>query len=174
MIVVGGGNTAVSDALYLHNLGAKVTLVHWRDALKAEARLQESLKQSGIPVLWNSEVREILGDKVVKSVKIEDKTAKTLKDMPVDGVFIAIGYVPHNDIAKNLGLELDGEGYVKVNLTTMRTSLPGIYAAGDITGGLKQIVVAVGQGSTAAMSAFEDIFATVGEEKRVAEGAKKA
>ncbi len=173
VIVVGGGNTAVADALYLHNLGAKVTLVHWRDTLKAEARLQESLKQSGIPVLWNSEVREILGEKIVKSVKIEDKTAKTLTDMPVDGVFIAIGYVPNNEIAKDLGLELDEEGYVKVDLTTMRTSLPGIYAAGDITGGLKQIVVAVGQGSTAAMSAFEDISSMAGEEKKVAESVKK-
>ncbi|OGW35440.1 MAG: hypothetical protein A2X58_11515 [Nitrospirae bacterium GWC2_56_14] len=95
-------------------------------------------------MLWNSEVREILGEKIVKSVKIEDKTERTLKEMPVDGVFIAIGYVPNNEIAKNLGLELDAEGYVKVDLTTMRTSVPGIYAAGDITGGLKQIVVAVG------------------------------
>jgi len=173
VIVVGGGNTAVADALYLHNLGAKVTLVHWRDTLKAEARLQESLKQSGIPVLMNSEVREILGDKIVRSVKIENKTAKTLKDMPVDGVFIAIGYVPNNEIAKNLGLELDAEGYIKVDLTTMRTSVPGIYAAGDITGGLKQIVVAVGQGSMAAMSAFEDISSMVGEEKKVVDAAKK-
>lgn len=173
VIVVGGGNTAVSDALYLHNIGAKVTLVHWRDTLKAEARLQESLKQSGIPVLMNSEVREILGEKVVKSVKIEDKTAKTLTELPAAGVFIAIGYVPNNEIAKNLGLELDEEGYVKVDLTTMRTSLPGVYAAGDITGGLKQIVVAVGQGSTAAMSAFEDISSRAGEEKRVAEAVKK-
>ena len=66
VIVVGGGNTAVTDALYLHNLGAKVTLVHWRDTLRAEQRLQESFKQSGIPALWNSEVREITGDKIVK------------------------------------------------------------------------------------------------------------
>jgi len=175
VIVVGGGNTAVSDALYLHNLGAKVTLVHWRDALKAEARLQESLKQSGIPVLRNSEVREIVGEKVVRSVKIEDKAKKALTEMPVEGVFIAIGYVPNNEIAKNLGLELDEEGYVRVDLTTMRTSVPGIYAAGDITGGLKQIVVAVGQGSMAAMSAFEDISSMAGEVMKTAvEMAKKA
>jgi thioredoxin reductase (NADPH) len=157
VIVVGGGNTAVTDALYLHNLGAKVTLVHWRDSLRAEARLQESLKQSGIPVLWNSEVREIHGDKVVRSVKIEDKKAGTALGMTVDGVFVAIGYIPNNEVAKQLGLELDGQGYIKTDLATMRTSVPGVFAAGDITGAPKQIVVAVAQGSTAAMTAFEDI-----------------
>ena len=73
VIVVGGGNTAITDALYLHNLGAKVILVHRRDTLRAEAKLQESFKRSGIPALWESEVREISGDKIVKAVKIEDK-----------------------------------------------------------------------------------------------------
>ena len=77
--------------------------------------------------------------------------------MAADGVFVAIGYVPGNEIAKMLGLALDGEGYIKADLTTMRTSLPRVYAAGDITGAMKQIAVAVGQGSIAAMSAFEDI-----------------
>jgi thioredoxin reductase (NADPH) len=157
VLVVGGGNTAVTDALYLHNLGAKVTLVHWRDSLRAEARLQESLKQSGIPVLWNSEVREIHGDKVVRSVKIEDKKSGTALGMTVDGVFVAIGYIPNNEVAKQLGLDLDDQGYIKTDLATMRTSVPGVFAAGDITGAPKQIVVAVAQGSTAAMTAFEDI-----------------
>jgi thioredoxin reductase (NADPH) len=157
VIVVGGGNTAVTDALYLHNLGAQVTVVHWRDALRCEAKLQESLKESGIPVLWNSEVKEIVGDKTVKSAKIENNKTHAVTEMQADGVFVAIGYVPNNEIAKALGLELDTEGYVKVDLTTMRTSIPRVYAGGDITGGLKQIVVAVGQGSIAAMSAFEDI-----------------
>jgi thioredoxin reductase (NADPH) len=157
VIVVGGGNTAVTDALYLHNLGAQVTVVHWRDALRCEAKLQESLKESGIPILWNSEVKEIVGDKTVKSVKIENNKTHAVTEMQADGVFVAIGYVPNNEIARALGLELDNEGYVKVDLTTMRTSMPRVYAGGDITGGLKQIVVAVGQGSIAAMSAFEDI-----------------
>jgi len=157
VIVVGGGNTAVTDALYLHNLGAKVTLVHWRDALRAEQRLQESFKQSGIPALWDSEVREITGDKIVKAVKIEDKKSGKVRVMPVDGVFVAIGYVPSNDLAKQLGLELDDQGYIKTDLMTMRTSMPGVYAAGDITGAPKQIAVAVSHGSMAAMTAFEDI-----------------
>lgn len=157
VFVVGGGNTAVTDALYLHNLGSKVTLVHWKDSLRAEARLQESLKQTGIPVLWNSEVREVKGDKVVKSLKIENtKDGKTV-EVEADGLFVAIGYVPNIEIAQMLGLEMTPDGYIKADLTTMRTSLPFVYAAGDITGALKQIVVAVAQGSMAAMTAFEEI-----------------
>ncbi len=157
VMVVGGGNTALTDALYLRNIGSDVTVVHWRDSFRAEAKLQESLKQAGIPVLWNSEVKEVIGDKTVKAVRIENKATGKVTETVVDGLFVAIGYVPNNEIATALGLELTAEGYVKVDLTSMRTSIPNVYAAGDITGGMKQIVVAVGQGSMAAMSAFEDI-----------------
>jgi thioredoxin reductase (NADPH) len=157
VIVIGGGNTAITDALYLNNLGAKVTLVHRRDDLRAEARLQDNFKQSGIPALWDSEVREISGDKIVKAVTIEDKKTGKILEMPVNGVFVAIGYIPQNEIAKQLGLELDDQGYIKTDLMTMRTSMPMVYAAGDITGAPKQIVVAVSHGSIAAMSAFEDL-----------------
>lgn len=156
VIVVGGGNSAVTDALYLHGIGASVTLVHRGVRLRAEKSLQDSLSKAGIPVIWNSEVREILGDKVVASVKIENKKEKTIKEIPANGVFIAIGYIPNNDIAKMLGIELTEEGYIKVDEKN-RTSMPMVYAAGDVTGGVKQITVAVGQGSTAALSAFEDI-----------------
>ncbi len=159
VVVVGGGNTAVTDALYLHNLGSKVTMVHWRDELKADLRLKESLKQTSIPILWNSEVKEITGDKVVKGVRIVDNKTGKATEMPVDGVFIAIGYAPSSELAKMLGLEMDPQGYIKVDLTTMRSSVPLVYAAGDITGGMKQITVAVAQGSIAAMTAFEDIQA---------------
>jgi len=161
VIVVGGGNTAITDALYLHNLGAKVILVHRRDTLSAEVKLQERFKRSGIPALWDSEVREISGDKIVKAVRIEDKKTGKISEMPVDGVFVAIGYVPQNEIAKQLGLELDDEGYIKTDLMTMRTSVPLVYAAGDITGAPKQIVVAVAHGSVAAMTAFEDVSGSV-------------
>jgi len=161
VLVVGGGNTAVTDALYLHNLGAKVTLVHRRDTLRAEKRLQENFKQSGVPVMWDSEVREITGDKIVKMVKVEDKKTGSVKEMPADGVFVGIGYIPSNELAKQLNLELDEQGYIKTDLMTMRTSIPNVYAAGDITGAPKQIVVAVSHGSIAAMTAFEDISGKV-------------
>jgi thioredoxin reductase (NADPH) len=169
VVVVGGGDTAMTDALYLHNLGAKVTLIHRRDTLRAQARLQESFKQSGIPALWNSEVREISGDKIVKTVKIEDKETGKVQGMPVDGVFVAIGYVPNVELAQQLGIELDEQGYIKTDLATMRTSMPGVYAAGDITGAPKQIVVAVAQGSMAAMTAFEDITSPAVTNKEKAE-----
>src|SRR5512144_1253367 len=163
VIVVGGGNTALTDALYLHNIGAKVTLVHRRGELRGERRLQDSFKQSGIPALWHSEVQEITGDKIVKAVRIEDAKSGKVKELAVEGVFVAIGYVPNNDLAKQLGLEIDDQGYIKTDLMTMRTSIPNVYAAGDITGAPKQIVVAVSHGSIAAMSAFEDLAAPVGE-----------
>lgn len=156
VIMVGGGNSAVTEALYLDSLGVSVTLVHRKDKLRAESRLQESLFSRKIPVLQNSGVREILGDKTVTGVRIENtKTGKT-EEMPVDGVFISIGYEPVNELAKKTGVELDEAGYVKVD-RRQRTNVPRIYAAGDITGGVKQIVTAVGQGAVAAMTAFEDL-----------------
>lgn len=156
VIVVGGGDSALTDALYLDSIGAHVTLVHRRDALRAEARLQQSLLQRNIPVLWNSRVVEIKGDRVVDKAKVEDiKTGKT-SEIKVDGVFIAIGYQPSTEIARKMGLELDKLGYIKVD-SRQRTSMPFVYAAGDVTGGEKQIAIAAGQGSSAAITAFEEL-----------------
>jgi thioredoxin reductase (NADPH) len=156
VIVVGGGNSALTDALYLDNLGAHVTIVHRRDTFRGEERLQQSVSQRNIPVFWNSRVIEILGDRLVESIRIEDVKTGKMSDIKADGVFIAIGYVPNNEIGNNLGLALDGDGYIKVD-ERQRTSLPFVFAAGDITGGVKQIVVAVSQGSVAALAAFEDL-----------------
>lgn len=156
VIVVGGGNSALTDALYLDSLGAHVTLVHRRDSLRAEDRLQQSISQRNIPVMFNSVVKEIHGKKVVEKVTLEDVMTGKKTDMATQGVFIAIGYEPNNGIAKKLGVELDEQGYLKVD-GQMRTSIPLVYAAGDITGGVKQIVTAVSQGAVAALTVFEDI-----------------
>ncbi len=156
VVVVGGGNSALTDALYLDSLGAHVTIVHRRDNLRAEERLQQSIFQRNIPVLWNSRVKEVLGSKLVEKVKIEDVQTGKLRELKIDGVFIDIGYEPNNEVALKLGLELDAEGYIKVD-DKMRTSMPMVYAAGDVTGGIKQIVVAVSQGSIAALTVFEDV-----------------
>ena len=156
VIVIGGGNSALTDALYLDSLGAHVTILHRKDAFRAEERLEQAVFQRNMPVLWNSAIKEISGGMVVEKIKIEDiKTGQT-KDIKADAVFIAIGYEPYNDIAKKLGIALDEEGYIKVD-GKMRTSMPLVYAAGDITGGVKQIVTAVAQGASAALTAFEDI-----------------
>ncbi len=154
--VIGGGNTAATFALYLYNLGAQVTLIHRRDRLRAEERLQTSIFNSGIEIIWNSIVKEIKGDKVVRSIVVENLLDKTIREIKVDGVFIAIGYRPNNEIPALIGVEMDEEGYIKCD-QNMRTSISGVYGAGDITGGPKQIVIAVSQGAQAAMSVFEDL-----------------
>jgi thioredoxin reductase (NADPH) len=156
VIVVGGGNTAVTDALYLHSIGADVSLVHRRDKLRAEQFLQKSLKERNIPVLWNTVVKEITGKDKVAGVKLENLKDMSMRQIPIDAVFVAIGYVPNNEIAKILRLKIDSEGYIKVD-SKQRTSVANVYAAGDVAGGVKQIATAVGQGAVAAITAFEDI-----------------
>lgn len=156
VIVVGGGNTAVTDALYLHSIGANVSLIHRRDKLRAEAYLQKSLSDNNIPVYWNTVVKEIIGKDKVGGVRLQNLKDNSIKILEIDGIFIAVGYKPNNEIAKMLGLMMDKEGYIKVD-EKQRTSFPIVYAAGDVTGGVKQIATAVGQGAIAAITAFEDL-----------------
>jgi thioredoxin reductase (NADPH) len=156
VVVVGGGNTAVTDALYLHSIGAKVSLIHRRDKLRAEAYLQKSLSDNNIPVYWNTVVKEIIGKNKVVGIRLQNLKDNVIKILEVDGVFIAIGYEPNNEIAKMLELLIDKEGYIKVD-EKQRTSVPLVYAAGDVTGGVKQIATAVGSGVVAAITAFEDL-----------------
>jgi len=156
VVIVGGGSSALTDALYMDSIGAKVTVVHRSNAFQAEHRLQESLKERGIKVIFDTELSEIKGTDIVEEVTLKNvKTGKTRK-LSCDGVFIAVGYVPNTEIAKQLGAKLDQGGYIKVD-NRQRTTHKGVYAAGDVTGGVKQITVAVGQGSVAAITAFEDI-----------------
>ncbi|MBS3748844.1 MAG: FAD-dependent oxidoreductase [Candidatus Thermoplasmatota archaeon] len=156
VIVVGGGNSALTDALYLHNVGAQVTIVHRRDEFRAEHHLQQSVKQEKIKVVWNSEVKEISGSKQVEKVVLFNNQSKETDTVKTDAVFVSIGEIPMNQLAGQIGLNLDESGYVRVNRFG-RTNIPRLYAAGDITGGVRQIVTAVGEGATAATSAFEDI-----------------
>ena len=153
---MGGGNTAVTDALYLDSIGAHVTLVHIRDTLKAEDRLKQSFFQRDLPTLWNTRIVEFAGEKKLERVRVESLKDKSTREMKIDGAFIAIGYEPSSELAKTMGLELDREGYVRTG-PLMKTSMPLVYAAGDITGSEKQITVAVSQGTLAAISAFNDL-----------------
>lgn len=154
--VVGGGNSALTDALHLKNLGVDVTVIHRRDAFRAEKRLQESLEREGIPVLWNSAVIEIMGDEHVTGVKLRNVKDETESEMALEGVFVAVGHAANVELAEELGVGLTEDGFIKTD-RGMRTNIPRIYAAGDVTGGVRQIVTAVGDGSTAALSVFEDI-----------------
>jgi thioredoxin reductase (NADPH) len=156
VIVVGGGNAAVKGALYLKNLGCEVTVLHRRDKLRAERYLQTSLEKAGVRVLWNSVVREIKGDRVVRSVVRYDKERDIEDELAVDGVFVYIGEEPANALAMQLGVKLDNEGYI-ITDKSQRTNIERVYAAGDITGGVKQIVVACAEGAIAATSAYEDV-----------------
>jgi thioredoxin reductase (NADPH) len=155
--IIGGGNTALTDALHLKNLGVDVTVIHRRDSFRAQKPLQDSLEREGIPVLWNTVIDEFQGDgKRVNNLRIRNLMTRAVSDLPVDGAFVAIGQLPATELAKSLGVELKPDGFIKVG-PDMRTSVPRVYAAGDLTGGLQQIVTAIGEGSIAAMSAFEDV-----------------
>ena len=157
VIMVGGGNSAVTEALYLANMGVEVTLVHRRDALRAQEHLVNNLKSAGIPVRWNTEVQEILGQDRVEAVRLKDNRSGESETLPVQGVFVAIGYLPTVDLARKIGVALNGEGYVARD-ERHRTNITGIYSAGDVEGGYKQIVTAAGQGAEAAMAIFEDLI----------------
>lgn len=156
VIIVGGGNSAATEALYLRNVGVDVTLVHRRDTLKAQDILVQNMIQNNIPMLFNTEVMEIKGRHVVESVVLFNTKTGATSSLEVDGVFLAIGYEPVNDLAQKTGIALTDEGYVKHD--NYRTNIPGIYTAGDVAGGYKQIVIAAGHGAEAAIVIFEDLI----------------
>jgi thioredoxin reductase (NADPH) len=157
VLIVGGGNSAVTEALHLKSMGVSVSLVHRRDGLRAQEYLEKMLSESGIPVLWNTEIKEIRGKKRVSSVLLENNKNGEQKEMDIDGIFISIGYMPSVGLAEMLGIELTSEGYIRHD-GNHRTSVPGIYSAGDVEGGYKQIVTATGQGAAASLAIFEDMI----------------
>ncbi|MFY9941897.1 MAG: FAD-dependent oxidoreductase [Desulfobacterales bacterium] len=157
VIMVGGGNSAVTEALHLHHMGVAVTLVHRRDTLRAQQYLVKNLEENQIPVLWNTEVKEIRGKGRVQEVLLVDNRTQKSSTLETDGVFLAIGYEPAVDLAQKIGVALTEDGYIRRD-AKHRTNIPGIYSAGDVEGGYKQIVTAAGQGSEAALSIFEDMM----------------
>ncbi len=153
VLVVGGGNTAAMEALYLKEVAAGVTIVHRRNDMRADAALKARVLGSGIEVLWNKQVIEIQGEKLVKGVVLRDTVSCGDTYLPVDGVFIAIGESPQSQIAKDAGVATTEEGFIQVD-RMQRTNIDGVYAAGDVTGAVHQIGVAVGEAITAAISAY--------------------
>ena len=157
VVVVGGGNTAVEEAIYLTNHARQVTLVHRRNALRAEKILQDRLfRNPKIDIIWDSVVEEILGvpePPVVTGVRLHNLRTGALTNQPCDGVFIAIGHTPVTGFVAGR-LPLDPEGYILVSPDSTATTIPGVFAAGDVRDKIfRQAVTAAGMGCMAALEA---------------------
>ena len=156
VIMVGGGNSALQEAIYLKNLGANVTLVHRRDEFRAQKYLQNLIEKEGIDTIMNATVEEIKGEMLVESVVLKDTKTNELKEVPTNGVFISVGYIPHTELATQLGVDLDETGHIIID-KEQKTNIDYVYAIGDVCVGLKQWVVACGEGAVAATSAYHDL-----------------
>ena len=162
VVVVGGGNTAVEEALYLSNLCSHVTLIHRRDALRAEKMLSDKIieksKTGNVTILWNHTLDEVLGDDSgVTGVRVAHTSNESKQELEVDGVFIAIGHDPNTNIFKN-DLNMDESGYLIVNSgsagNSTQTSIPGVFAAGDVSDPIyRQAITSAGSGCMAALDA---------------------
>jgi thioredoxin reductase (NADPH) len=165
VIVVGGGNTAVEEALYLSNLAGKVTLVHRRDELRAEKILQQRLfARPNVDVIWDSRLVEITGERSVPpsvtGVRLENVRTGTVTDMPVDGVFVAIGHAPAVSLFEGK-LKQKSNGYLWTAPDSTATDIPGVFAAGDVTDDIyRQAVTAAGMGCMAALEAEKYLAGT--------------
>jgi len=157
--IVGGGNTAVEEALFLTNFASKVTLIHRRDSLRAERIMQDRLfRNPKIEVVWNHEIDEVLGtdengQKSVTGVRLRDVNTGALKDLPVHGFFVAIGHDPATSLFRGQ-IDIDDEGYIVTAPDSTETSMPGVFAAGDVKDKVfRQAVTAAGMGCMAALEA---------------------
>jgi thioredoxin reductase (NADPH) len=158
VMVVGGGNSAAITTLYLSGLASNVTLVHRREAFRCEeAYLRDIQSKPNVQILWNSEIVEIKGNKVVETVLVHDVKTNETKEIPENAVFIQVGEDPNSQLAQKSGVEIDEHGYIKTDVR-QHTSIQGVYAAGDVTDHpVKQVGTAVGQGITAALEAYAHI-----------------
>ncbi|UAB87773.1 thioredoxin-disulfide reductase [Ruegeria sp. SCSIO 43209] len=157
IVVIGGGNTAVEEALFLTNFASKVTLIHRRDELRAEKILQDRLfKNEKIEPLWFHELDEVIGTDAplgVEGVKVKNVKTGEITEIPCKGVFVAIGHAPANELVKDT-LETHMGGYVVTKPGTTQTSVPGVFAAGDLTDHVyRQAVTSAGMGCMAALDA---------------------
>ncbi|MGC8730013.1 MAG: thioredoxin-disulfide reductase [Candidatus Micrarchaeia archaeon] len=149
--VVGGGDTAMEDSIFLTKFVNSVTIIHRRDAFRASKIMQErALSNPKIKVIWNSVVEEVLGDSKVTGVKIRNTITNELKELPLDGIFVAIGYKPNTDFLISK-LDLDENGYI-ITEAEVKTKIPGVFAAGDVADRrYKQAITASASGAKAAL-----------------------
>lgn len=155
--VVGGGNTALVEAIYLKQIGCKeVNLIHRRDQLRAEEAYENEAKEKGVKIIYNTHVETINGKDKFEYLELHDVNTGEKSKLTVDGIFISIGEEPQNSLGKKLGVKLDEKGFIVVDKQG-RTSVKGVYAAGDITGGLRQVVTAAAEGAIAALASTESV-----------------
>ena len=174
VVVVGGGNTAVEEALYLTHHASKVTLVHRRDHLRAEKIMQERLfRNPKIEVVWNAVLDEVMGNPMppeVTGVRLRDTRTDETRDLAVDGVFVAIGHRPNTEIFAGV-LDTDDEGYLVTAPDSTATNIPGVFAAGDVQDKVyRQAITAAGFGCMAALDAEK--FVAAMEDEAVAAAAQ--
>jgi thioredoxin reductase (NADPH) len=154
VIVVGGGDSAMEEALVLTKFAQKVILMHRRDAFKASEIMQKRVKENPkIKIMFNSELTEILGDLKVEKVKVKDNKTGKVSEMPIDGVFVAVGHMPNS--SKFKGIDLDEQGFIKVHDHYL-TNMDGVFVAGDVHDNkYKQAITATGFGCAAALEVQE-------------------
>jgi len=153
LVVVGGGDSAMEEATFLTKFASKVTVVHRRDSLRASKIMQDRAESNPkISFVWNSVIEEVLGDGAVQAVRLRDVTTEKTSELPTEGVFVAIGHTPNTSLFEGQ-LELD-DGYIVVEEPYTRTSVPGVFAAGDVVDTIyRQAVTAAGMGCKAAIDA---------------------
>lgn len=155
VVVVGGGDSAVKEALFLTRFANSVTIVHRRDKLRAGVLLETRAKENPkVNFIWDSIVTEILGEDAVRAVRLKNKQTGEEKEHPTDGVFVFIGHIPNTELF-NDQLDMNAQGYLTVD-RHMRTSIPGVYAAGEVADDhFQQVIISAGMGAAAAMEAVE-------------------
>lgn len=171
--VIGGGNTAIEEALYLTNHASKVTLIHRRDELRSEKILQDRLfKNPKVEVLWDTVLDEVLGSSeppTVTGIKVRNIKTGDESEIALDGVFVAIGHTPNTEVFKGV-LDMDGEGYLITAPDCTATNIPGVFAAGDVQDKIyRQAVTAAGTGCMAALEAEKYLAALESGERVAAE-----
>jgi len=153
--VIGGGNSALIESIFLKQIGCEeVYIIHRRNELRAEKTYEKEALGKQIHILFNKTVEKIIGEEKVEYLELKDTTNNEKSKLEVDGAFISIGEIPQNKLAKQLGVKLDEKGYI-VTDEQQRTNVKGVYAAGDITGGLAQIITACAEGAIAALASTE-------------------
>jgi thioredoxin reductase (NADPH) len=152
--VIGGGDSAVEEATFLTKFASKVTLVHRRDKLRASKIMQDrAMNNDKIAFQWNSALEEVLGDNVVTGIRVRNVQTKQLEDIPLSGVFVAIGHTPNTSLFRGL-IDMDEQGYIRTQPNRSTTNIPGVFASGDVQDShYRQAITAAGSGCMAAIDA---------------------